>query len=232
MQSIRFIQWWYKAIPDDTFQGRQLSAHRRERGMHSPAPSGILNGGVPVLFPGKYTVLVSYPDGTAVALFRIYSIEELPDGKKYVRADRQVISGNDPESWSEQVEDYIIGQIRRGQDVILVAEDNGEFTITTDTAGKMPDNHTSTGKTMEDDKFYVKANAAVHIDELVSVSAPSHSRTTPDHNGRHGAFASWGWTYRTAFFRDFDGKYYRLQFSLPRKRTGFAKMVRKTAILY
>ena len=44
-----------------------------------------------------------------------YSIETLPDGKKYVRADRQVIFGNDPDSWSEQVEDYINGRIRRGR---------------------------------------------------------------------------------------------------------------------
>ena len=52
-----------------------------------------------------------------------YSIETLPDGKKYVRADRQVIFGNDPESWSEQVEEYINGKIRNGENISLVAED-------------------------------------------------------------------------------------------------------------
>lgn len=36
-----------------------------------------------------------------------YSIESLPDGKKYVRADRQVIFGKDPDAWSEQLESYI-----------------------------------------------------------------------------------------------------------------------------
>lgn len=45
------------------------------------------------------------------------SIETMPDGKKYVRADRQVIFGNDPEGWSEQLEGYINGKIRRGEDV-------------------------------------------------------------------------------------------------------------------
>ena len=149
-----------------------------------------------------------------------YSIETLPDGKKYVRADRQVIFGNDPDSWSEQVEDYINGRIRRGQDVSLIAEDGSTLTITAETAGKMGDNHTGSGATMDDEKFYVKANAAVHVDELAQVSRPSHSRTTPDHGGRHGTFASAGWNYRTAFFMDFDGRYYRLQMSVANGEKG------------
>lgn len=143
-----------------------------------------------------------------------FSIETLPDGKKFVRADRQVIFGNDPDSWSEQVEDYINGKIRRGQDVQLLSEDGGVFTITSDTAGKMADNHTSDGRTLDDEKFYVKANAAVHIDELVQISEPSHGRLVADRGNRHGEFASGGWRYRTAYFHDFDGKHYRIQFSV------------------
>ncbi len=42
------------------------------------------------------------------------SIMVTPDGKKYVKADRQVIFGNDPDEWSEQLENYINGKIRRG----------------------------------------------------------------------------------------------------------------------
>ena len=68
-----------------------------------------------------------------------FSIETLPDGRKYVRADRQVIFGNDPDSWCIQVEDYINGKIRRGQDVQLIAEDGDVLILTSDTAGKLSD---------------------------------------------------------------------------------------------
>lgn len=39
-----------------------------------------------------------------------HNIKTLPNGNKYVQADRQVIFGNDPESWSEQLENYINGK--------------------------------------------------------------------------------------------------------------------------
>lgn len=38
------------------------------------------------------------------------SIVTLEDGKQYVKADRQVIFGNDPQSWSEQLEDTSMGR--------------------------------------------------------------------------------------------------------------------------
>ncbi len=148
------------------------------------------------------------PEGTR------FSIVTLPDGKKYVRADRQVIFGNDPDSWSEQAEDYINGRIRRGQDVPLIADDGRTFMITSETAGKMSDNHTGYGTTMNDELFYVKSNAAVHVDELVRISSPGKGVTKPDYEGRHGSFASSGWEYRTVFFLDFDGKYYKLILSI------------------
>ena len=151
-----------------------------------------------------------------------YSIETLPDGKKYVRADRQVIYGNDPDSWSEQVEDYINGKIRKGENISLVAEDGEILTLTANTAGKIASNKTSHGTTMSDEKFYVKANAGVHIDELAQVSVNDNPNKKPkaDQDARHGAFAEGGWTYRTAFFHDFDGKYYRLKISAAMGKDG------------
>ena len=144
-----------------------------------------------------------------------YSVETLPDGKKYVRADRQVVFGNDPDSWSDQVESYINGKIRNGENISLVAEDGEILVLTADTAGKIASNKTSHGTTMADEKFYVKANAGVHIDELAQVSVNDNPNKKPkaDLDGRHGDFAEGGWTYRTAFFHDFDGKYYRLKIS-------------------
>lgn len=150
------------------------------------------------------------------------AIETTPDGKKYVRADRQVIFGNDPDSWSTQVEDYINGKIRNGENISLVAEDGDVLVLTSDTAGKIASNKTSHGTTMADEEFNVKANAGVHIDELVQISVNADPNKNPvkDRGSRHGSFAEGGWTYRTAFFQDFDGKYYRLKISAAKGADG------------
>lgn len=147
------------------------------------------------------------------------SIEEAADGKKYVRADRQVIFGNDPQSWSEQLEDYINGKIRRGQDVKLIGADGDELALTATSAGKLSDNHTSDGRTMSEAAFERKVNAASHIDELAQVSVKG-DRNVVDHNSRHGDMASSGWNYRTAFFKDFDGKYYKVTISTAQSADG------------
>nr|DAZ64582.1 MAG TPA: hypothetical protein [Caudoviricetes sp.] len=147
------------------------------------------------------------------------SIEEAADGKKYVRADRQVIFGNDPQSWSEQLEDYINGKIRRGQDVKLIGADGDELVLTATSAGKLSDNHTSDGRTMSEAAFERKVNAASHIDELAQVSVKG-DRNVVDYNSRHGGMASGGWNYRTAFFRDFDGKYYKITISTAQSADG------------
>lgn len=141
------------------------------------------------------------------------SIRETNDGKKYVKADRQVLFGSDPDSWSEQLEDYINGKIRRGQDVQLIAEDGDVIILTSTSAGKLSDNHTSDGRTMSDAAFERKANAAAHIDELVEVSSKG-KKTVIDKDARHGDMASGGWNYRTAYFMDFDGKYYKTTISV------------------
>ncbi len=141
------------------------------------------------------------------------SIRETNDGKKYVKADRQVLFGSDPDGWSEQLEDYINGKIRRGQDVQLIAEDGNVLLLTRTSAGKLSDNHTSDGRTMSAAAFEKKANAAAHIDELVEVSSKG-KKTIIDKDARHGDMASGGWNYRTAYFMDFDGKYYKTTISV------------------
>lgn len=141
------------------------------------------------------------------------SIRETSDGKKYVKAYRQVLFGSDPDSWSEQLEDYINGKIRRGQDVQLIAEDGDVLLLTRTSAGKLSDNHTGDGRTMSDAAFERKANAAAHIDELVEVSSKG-KKTIIDKDARHGDMASGGWNYRTAYFMDFDGKYYKTTISV------------------
>ena len=141
------------------------------------------------------------------------SIRETSNGKKYVKADRQVLFGSDPDSGSEQLEDYINGKIRRGQDVQLIAEDGDVLLLTRTSAGKLSGNHTSDGRTMSDAAFERKASAAAHIDELVEVSSKG-KKTIIDKDARHGDMASGGWNYRTAYFMDFDGKYYKTTISV------------------
>ena len=143
-----------------------------------------------------------------------YSIEKLHDGRKYVKADRQVIFGNDPEQWSDQLEIYINKKIRNGENVSLIAEDGDILTLTKDTAGKvssMFDNH---GHTLPLDYYERKVSAGSHIDELAKVSVSRNRKNKTDFDGRHGAKASDGWNYRNAFFRDFDGKYYKTTISV------------------
>ena len=149
---------------------------------------------------------------------RAHQIVEV-DGKKFVRADRSVIFGNDPDSWSQQVEDYINGKIRRGEDVTLIGADGDELLLTKTSAGKLSDNHTSDGRTMSDDLFFQKTNAAVHIDELAQTSTRG-KKTVGDMNSRHGKMADKGWNYRTAYFEDFDGEYYRLTISVAKSKDG------------
>lgn len=148
-----------------------------------------------------------------------YSVREFEDGRKYVKADRQVLFGNNQESWSEQLEDYINGKIRRGQDVRLIAEDGDILLLTKTSAGKLSDNHTGDGRTMSDTAFERKANAAAHIDELVETST-RNGKVKEDYNGRHGEMASGGWIYRNAYFMDFDGKYYKVTVSTAKGNGG------------
>ena len=148
-----------------------------------------------------------------------HSIVTMPDGKKFVRADRQVIFGNDTRAWSEQLEDYINGKIRRGQDVRLVGADGDVLLLTATSAGKLSDNHTSDGRTMSDTAYERKVNAATHIDELAQISEQK-GRTKEDRENRHGAMAHGGWSYRTAYFEDFDGRYYEATISVAKSDAG------------
>ena len=148
-----------------------------------------------------------------------YSIETLPDGKRYVKADRQVVFGDDADSWSVQLEDYINGKIRRGQDVSLIGADGQTLLLTATSAGKLSSQYTSDGRTMSKGAFEKKTNAAAHIDELATLSKRKGGLKS-DAGNRHGEMASEGWEYRKAYFEDFDGKYYEVTISAARSENG------------
>lgn len=148
-----------------------------------------------------------------------YQIKQFPNGMKYVQADRQVLFGNDPKVWSEQLENYINGKIRNHEDVRLIAEDGDVLLLTSKSAGKLSSIYDNNGRTMDEKAFERKANAAAHIDELIKVSERG-GKTVLDFGGRHGDMAKDGWNYRTAYFMDFDGKYYRTRISVALGKDG------------
>lgn len=152
------------------------------------------------------------------------AIVVLPDGKKYVQADRQVIFGNDPNSWADQIEGYINRKIRNGEDVILTTDSGDVLKITKDTAGKASFRNYVTDESgrrrpMNDSEYETKLNAEAHIDELAKVSERVNKNARPDEtstDGRpiHGKFAENGWLYREAWFQDFDNQYYKVTLSI------------------
>ena len=146
-----------------------------------------------------------------------FSIEETGDGKKYVRADRQVIYGNDPRAWSEQLEDYINGKIRRGQDVTLIGADGDELHLTATTAGKVSSIYKD-GKQLSDEYLSRKFSAGAHIDELAETSRGF--RNANDEGNVHASDASEGWNYRRAYFKDLDGAYYECTISVEKGSNG------------
>lgn len=148
-----------------------------------------------------------------------YQTKQFPNGMKYVQADRQVLFGNDPKAWSEQLESYINGKIRNHEDVRLIAEDGDILLLTSKSAGKLSSIYDNNGRTLDEKAFERKANAAAHIDELIKVSERG-GKTVLDFGGRHGDMAKDGWNYRTAYFMDFDGKYYRTRISVALGKDG------------
>ena len=158
------------------------------------------------------------------------TIVVLPDGKKYVQADRQVIFGDDPDSWADQIEGYINRKIRNGEDVILTTDSGDVLKITKDTAGKASfrnfvRDENGTMRRMTDAEYEAKLNAEAHIDELAQISERINKKPRKDETARngqpiHGELARNGWIYRKAEFQDFDGQRYRVTISTPDGNNG------------
>ena len=145
-----------------------------------------------------------------------FDIITTADNKRYAKATRQVIKGNDASKWGEQVEKYINEEIRKGQDVSFYGADGELLTITRDTAGKakfrnevtMAD---GTKRKLTDDEYKAKLEAETHIDELAQISKHKNG---PVADTKNHSFAKDGFNYRTAYFEDSDGKYYKITMSV------------------
>ena len=139
------------------------------------------------------------------------------DKGKYVKADRQVISGNNPSEWESQVENYINDSIRKGKDIQVTTENGDLLTITKDTSGKAKFRNQITDKNgntryLNNKEFLSKLTAETHIDELAQISKKINKTPIPDYKNHQ--FAKDGFDYRSAYFEDFDGQYYKITMSV------------------
>lgn len=144
-----------------------------------------------------------------------YSIVALENGNTYVKASRNVISGDNISAWRKQITNFF-NELLDGEKSLDISTIDGDvLTITkSETANKARDNFRQVNGQkvrMSADEFRVKLNAEAHIDEIAETSIGVKNKTadTKSHD-----FASNGFTYRTAYFQDFDGTYYRLRLSV------------------
>ena len=144
-----------------------------------------------------------------------FSIETIPGtNNQYVKADRPVMKGDDPRQWAKYVENYLAEKVLEGEELYIRSAEGDMLTINQTTAWKMGDRakRNRKGEVVEFlgvSDYDAKTNAALHIDEIVKVS--KFSRRAADYNSRHDAD---NFSYRTAYFMDYDGKYYKLEVSV------------------
>ena len=144
------------------------------------------------------------------------SIVYLDNGSSYVEASRQVISGNNHDKWISQIKRYFDELLIDSGELDIKTQEGDILTLTKkETKYKAWDSHkTVQGNRvpMDDSEFKVKMRAESHIDELAEASTRNGRKLTQDKK-KH-AFAINGFSYRTAYFHDFDGKYYKVTISV------------------
>ena len=143
-----------------------------------------------------------------------YDIINLDTGKSYVKASRQVISGNNVAEWRSQISDFFNRALKNGSIEIETIEGD-TLTISKETAKKARSKTATENKVsreLTDEEFLVKLHAEAHIDELAEISRKGKRPPVPD--GKNHGFAKDGFTYRTVYFQDFDGSYYKITLSV------------------
>lgn len=148
-----------------------------------------------------------------------YNITVLEDGKTYVSASRNVINGTTLEDQRRDITKFFNDLLQGNPSLDIPTIEGDILTITkADTADKARDNYKqSHGQRikMTDEEFAVKLRVESHIDEVAEVSEKAGGKAD---NKKH-EFAKDGFTYRRAFFEDFDGKYYEITLSIGQNGT-------------
>nr|DAH52085.1 MAG TPA: hypothetical protein [Caudoviricetes sp.] len=145
-----------------------------------------------------------------------FEIKTLDDGRSYVKADRQVLEGDDPKQWGVQLQNYINSEIRKGNDIVLPTTDGGIVRLTERSAYKLADDKSTDLKThqktqLSDEAYRLKETAASHIDEIILTGEFSHNME--DIGGVHeNDIGEDGFNSYVSYFEDSDGQYYRVSF--------------------
>ncbi len=135
-------------------------------------------------------------------------------GSVYVDASRRVINGKTKAEQRKEISEFF-GRLLEGNSSLDIQTIEGDvLTITkNETAKKARDDYKTVNRQqikMPDDEFAVKLHIESHIDEIAEVSKPRGSQS----DNKNHSFAKDGFTYRRAYFRDFDGQYYEVTLSI------------------
>ena len=143
-------------------------------------------------------------------------IVHLDNGSMYVQASRNVIKGTTRDERKQDISKFFDELLDHSESIDIQTIEGDILTITKkDTAWKAKDNYKSVSNQriqLSENEFLAKLHAASHIDELVEISKVNNKPPVPDRKNHD--FAKDGFTYRTVYFRDFDGQYYSVQMSI------------------
>lgn len=143
------------------------------------------------------------------------AIGVLDNGNIYVIATRKVITGETKSEQRAQITKFFNKLLDNKKSIDIHTIEGDVLTITkADTAKKARDDYKTVNGIqirMTDSEFKVKLRAEAHIDELAEVSKTKKQKASDTKNH---PFAKDGFTYRTAYFEDFDGKYYKITLSI------------------
>ena len=145
-------------------------------------------------------------------------IVTLDNGKQYVRAsEQQVIKGENPQLWTQQIAKYINEELRNWNDFDILTVEGDVLTLTKNTAYKAGSvnqvrNQDGTYRAMTQAEYLTKLNAEIHINELAQISKKIKKPNVPD--SKNHSFAKNEFSYRTAYFQDYDGEYYKITLSV------------------
>lgn len=145
-----------------------------------------------------------------------YDIGVLDNGNTYVIASRRVINGTTLKDQRADITAFFKKLLQNKPSLDIPTIEGDVLTITmAETAQKARDNYKTVAGMpvkMSDNEFRVKLNVEAHIDEIAETSIPDKRPPTKD--TKNHSFAKDGFRYRTAYFEDFDGQYYKIRFSV------------------
>lgn len=143
-----------------------------------------------------------------------YSIGVLENGNTFVIGDRNIITASDVSGMRKQITNFFNDLLQNKESIDIPTIDGDVLTITkSETAKKARDNYkTENGirTKLSDNEFAVKLRAESHIDELAEISFGNDIEA----DIKSHKFAKDGFVYKTAYFQDYDGQYYKIRLSI------------------